>query len=132
MGLRTNLKGKALYRLMSVSCAIAFMMFGFDAGVLGGVQQTKPFQDAIGNPTGTYIIPMIASSYTLAAAVISVSVPLYGRNLGRKRAILGGDILVFVGGILQATSFSVPQIIIARVLCVSTLSHHVDAHRPIC
>jgi hypothetical protein len=40
----------------------AFMLYGYDAGVLGGVQNTKPFLDAMGNPTGSFVIPMIASS----------------------------------------------------------------------
>ena len=73
------------------------------------------------NPTGTYIIPMIASSYTLAACVMSVIVSFIGMPLGRRNCILLGDILVVIGGALQASSWSVPQIIIARVLCVSSL-----------
>lgn len=40
------------------------MTYGYDAGVLGGVQETEPFLDAIGNPTGAITIPIIASSYT--------------------------------------------------------------------
>jgi MFS family permease len=110
-------KGRVLYRIMSLCCAMAFMMYGYDAGVLGGIQTTKPFLDAIGNPTGTYVIPMIASSYTLAAAVCSLAVMAIGMPLGRRNCILMGDAFVIVGTILQATSFSVAQIIIARVLC---------------
>ena len=41
----------------------------------------------------------------------------FGKILGRKRTILLGDCLVIVGGALQASSWSVAQIIIARVLC---------------
>ncbi len=93
------------------------MMYGYDAGVLGGIQTTKPFLNAIGNPKGTYVIPMIASSYTLAAAVCSLAVMVIGMPLGRRNCILLGDAFVIVGATLQATSFSVPQIIIARVLC---------------
>lgn len=40
-----------------------------------------------------------------------------GKPLGRRRSILLGDTFVIVGGSLQASSWSVPQIIIARVLC---------------
>jgi MFS family permease len=115
-GLR-KVKGRMLYRIMSFCCAMAFMMYGYDAGVLGGIQTTKPFLDAIGNPTGTYVIPMIASSYTLAAAVCSLAVMAIGMPLGRRNCILLGDAFVIVGATLQATSFSVPQIIISRVLC---------------
>ncbi|KAK2754289.1 hypothetical protein FQN54_007169 [Arachnomyces sp. PD_36] len=113
----SNLEGRSLYRVMSMSCAIGFMMFGYDAGVLGGVQTTEPFLSAIGHPKGTYIIPMIASSYTLAATVMSVIVSFVGMPLGRRNCILLGDCFVVVGGALQASSWSVPQIIIARVLC---------------
>lgn len=69
------------------------------------------------NPTGTYVIPMIASSYTLAAAVMCIIVTAVGMPLGRRNCILLGDILVIIGGALQASSWSVAQIIVARVLC---------------
>lgn len=62
-----NLQGRTFYNLMSFSCAMAFMIFGYDAGVLGGVQTTKPFLNALnitGTEAGGMIIPMIASSYT--------------------------------------------------------------------
>jgi MFS family permease len=92
-------------------------MYGYDAGVLGGVQTTKPFLDAMGHPTGTYVIPMIASSYTLAAAVCSLAVTILGMPLGRRGCILMGDALVIVGASIQASSWSVAQIIVGRVLC---------------
>ncbi|KIW61331.1 hypothetical protein PV05_01463 [Exophiala xenobiotica] len=111
------LKGRALYRVMSICCSLSFCMYGYDAGVLGGVQTTKPFLDAMNHPTGTYVIPMIASSYTLAAAVCSLAVTMLGMPLGRRGCILMGDAFVIVGAILQASAWSVPQIIVARVLC---------------
>lgn len=92
-------------------------MYGYDAGVLGGVQTTKPFLDAMGQPTGTYVIPMIASSYTLAAAVCSLAVSVLGMPLGRRGCILAGNALVIVGAAIQASSWSVAQIIVGRVLC---------------
>jgi predicted MFS family arabinose efflux permease len=62
---------------------------------------------------------MIASSYTLAAAFCSLTVMAIGMPLGRRKCIMLGDMFVIVGASLQASSWSVPQIIIARVLCVS-------------
>ncbi|KAH8805252.1 putative sugar transporter STL1 [Xylogone sp. PMI_703] len=112
-----DLQGKRLYRVMSLCCAIAFTMYGYDAGVLGGVQATKPFLDAIGNPTGKYVIPMVASSYTLAAAFCSLAVMAIGMPVGRRRCIMLGDSFVIVGAIIQASSFSVPQIIMGRIIC---------------
>ncbi|KAF9889461.1 hypothetical protein FE257_007363 [Aspergillus nanangensis] len=92
-------------------------MYGYDAGVLGGVQETKPFHEALGNPKGAYIIPMVASSYTLAATVCSLITSILGMPLGRRGCILLGDILVVIGGSLQASAWSVAQIIAGRVIC---------------
>ncbi|KAH6682828.1 general substrate transporter [Halenospora varia] len=115
--LESRIRGKTLKRIMAICCATSFFMYGYDAGVLGGIQETKPFLRAMGNPTGTYVIPMIASSYTLAAAVCSLMVTMIGMPLGRRNCILLGNLCVIVGGSLQASSWSVPQMIIARVIC---------------
>lgn len=61
---------------------------------------------------------MIASSYTLAAAVSSLVVVFIGMPLGRRGCILMGDLCVIIGGLLQATAFGVPQMIVGRVMCV--------------
>lgn len=41
----------------------------------------------------------------------------FGFRFGRRISILGGDLLVIIAGLLQATSHSVAQICAARVLC---------------
>lgn len=99
------------------------MMFGYDAGVLAGVQDTEPFLSALGHPEkdSTIILPMVASSYTLGAWVMSMAVSFIGSPLGRRNCILYGNIIVIVGGSLQASSHSVAQIIVGRILCVSII-----------
>ena len=64
------------------------------------------------NPTGVYIIPMIASSYTLACWIMSTLYMFIGLPLGRRRSILLGDAFVIVGGELKA------HVIFERILCV--------------
>lgn len=64
---------------------------------------------------------MIASAYTLAAAVCSLMVTMIGMPLGRRNCILLGNACVIVGGSLQASSWSVGQMITGRVICVSSL-----------
>ncbi|KAL7904433.1 putative sugar transporter STL1 [Trichoderma velutinum] len=114
---KTRFRGKTAYRMMAASCAMAFALYGYDAGVLGGVQNTKPFLDAIDNPTDDFTVPMVASSYVLAATVISACVFFIGMPLGRRGCILLGDLCVVVGAALQASAMSVPHIIVARCLC---------------
>ncbi|USP78017.1 hypothetical protein yc1106_05291 [Curvularia clavata] len=111
------IKGRTMYRLMRMSCGVSFMLYGYDAGVLGGVQGTDAFLKAMGYPTGTYVIPMIASSYTLAATICSILVSIIGMPLGRRNIILLGNAFVVVGAILQASFWSVAQIIVGRIFC---------------
>lgn len=77
----------------------------------------KDIANATQNPTGTYVIPMIASSYTLAAAVCALFVACAGMPLGRRNCLLLGNGLVVVGGALQASAWSVPQMIAGRIVC---------------
>lgn len=60
---------------------------------------------------------MIASSYTLAAAVCALFVACCGMPLGRRNCLLLGNGLVVVGGALQASAWSVSQMIAGRVVC---------------
>ena len=92
------------------------MLYGYDAGVLGGFQETKQFRDAIGNPQGSYTIPLIASSYNLAAGVMSLCTSFFAMQLGRKRTILLGNLFICIGAVLQASSYSVAQILVGRIV----------------
>src|SRR3954465_12348281 len=85
-------------------------------GVLGGIQATPEFLSAIGNPTGPMIIPVIASIYNLAAGVMSLCVSLFGMKVGRKGTILIGCLLICIGALLQASTYSVAQIIVGRIV----------------
>ncbi|KAL4876842.1 general substrate transporter [Aspergillus karnatakaensis] len=104
-------RGRVLYRLMSLCCCMAFGMYGYDAGVLGGVQETKPFRDALG------VSPGFSQRYTLTATVCSLLTSVMGMPLGRRGCILLGDVLVVIGGSLQASAWSVAQMIAGRVVC---------------
>lgn len=63
------------------------MDYEYDAGVLGGVLLHQPFLDAIGNPKGVYVIPMITASYDLAAFISAVAIAPFTFRLGRRWTI---------------------------------------------
>ena len=83
------------------------MMYGYDAGVLGGMLLHKPVLDAMGNPTGNYVIPMIVASYDLAACVTAIAIAPFSFNLGRRGTVILGNIVAVLGSIIQASSYSV-------------------------
>lgn len=113
-----TLRGRALYRLMKVVCGLAFMMYGYDAGVLGGVLLHKPFLDAIGNPTGEWTIALISSSYSLAACITTLVIAPFTFHLGRRGTILLGNVAAVIGSVIQASSWSIAQLISGRVITV--------------
>jgi len=116
MGYLDGVQGKTLYRIMSAACGSAFMLYGWDAGVLGGIQETQQFRDAIGNPENDFIIPVIASIYNLAAGVMSLCVSFFGMKLGRKGTILFGCGLICIGALLQAATYSLGQMLAGRIV----------------
>lgn len=83
----------------------------------GGVLSSPQFLNSLGNPAGQYAIPMVASAYTLAAFFATPIVMVFGMRTGRKKLLLLGNILVVVGGAIQASSYSVAQISVARIIC---------------
>ena len=89
--------------------------YGYDAGVLGGVLLHPAFLNAIGNPKGEYVIPMIVASYDLAAVVTAVGISFFAFNMGRRGTVILGNIAAVIGSILQASSYSVAQLIVGRL-----------------
>jgi MFS family permease len=88
----------------------------YDAGVLGGVLLHPPFLDAIGRPQDVWTIPMITASYDLAACVTAVAIVPFTFRLGRRGTILLGNLVAIFGAVVQASSYSVGQLIAGRLL----------------
>ncbi|CAD0092588.1 unnamed protein product [Aureobasidium vineae] len=108
-----GIQGKTFYRIMSAACGSAFMLYG--------IQETPQFRAAIGNPQGAFIIPVIASIYNLAAGIMSLCVSFHGMQIGRKGTILLGCLLICIGALLQASTYSVGQIIVGRIVTGAVL-----------
>ncbi|KAJ4363028.1 hypothetical protein N0V83_010146 [Neocucurbitaria cava] len=101
---------------MKVICGLSFMMYGYDAGVLGGVLLHPPFLSAIGNPTNTWTIPMITASYDLSACITAIAILPFTFRIGRRGTILLGNLAAIFGSVIQASSYSVGQLIAGRLV----------------
>jgi MFS family permease len=135
-----ELRGRTLYRLMKIVCGTSFMMYGvrsspnltshhlanhhltlqknpqYDAGVLGGVLLHPPFLAAIGHPQDVWTIPMITASYDLAACITALAIVPFTFKIGRRGTILLGNLAAIFGAIVQASSYSVAQLIAGRLM----------------
>ncbi|KAJ9633602.1 uncharacterized protein PV06_10349 [Exophiala oligosperma] len=109
------LQGTKLYYNALFAGSLGFITFGWDAGVLGGVLLTPEFMSAVGNPTDTYKISMITSTFLLASWFGCMVITFFGIHLGRKNWILLGNAVELVGTIISASSYSYGQLIAGRV-----------------
>lgn len=109
------LQGNALTAGITLTSGLSFMLFGWDQGVYGGILNNKTFSAQFHNPSAT-IQGQIVSTYDLgciAGAVLSIYV---GDKLGRRKSVAMSCLWVIVGGAIQASSFSLPQMIVGRII----------------
>jgi MFS family permease len=59
---------------------------------------------------------MIVSSYDLAACVTAVILAFFAFRMGRKGTIILGNVAAIIGSVIQATSYSVAQLIVGRLI----------------
>jgi MFS family permease len=116
------------------------MLFGYDQGVFsmspslcssipnildtnapsftGGVVVTPDFlevHDLVG-PTKTKVLSTVAAIYDIGCFFGAILAFTVGERLGRKKSILLGTVIMGVGTILQASSYSLPQMFIGRIV----------------
>ncbi|KAK3075809.1 hypothetical protein LTR53_000511 [Teratosphaeriaceae sp. CCFEE 6253] len=91
------------------------MLFGYDQGVFGGLLANPSFLETFNQPNVT-IQSQIVSTYTLGCIVGSVVAIFTGDPLGRVKSVMLGCTFLTVGGILQATSYTLAHMIVGRVV----------------
>lgn len=105
----------------------AYLLFGWNNGVAGPLLglpswvETFPSIDTtdVNDPHRTHnsrVQGTVVACYTLGAFFGALSCIWIGDRLGRIRTIQLGAILDIIGAILQSTSFSLPQLIVGRLV----------------
>ncbi|KAF8736776.1 hypothetical protein AX14_014008 [Amanita brunnescens Koide BX004] len=116
-----GLTGTSLNNWITVACATAMTLFGYDQGVFGGIIVTSSFLQTMGNPSpglqGT-----IVSLYDIGCFAGAMSTFVIGERLGRKKSFLVGVTIMSIGAILQISAFSVPHMIVARLITGAFIS----------
>ncbi|EEU38099.1 uncharacterized protein NECHADRAFT_48029 [Fusarium vanettenii 77-13-4] len=111
----TRLEGRALTAGITITCGTAFMLFGFDQGVFGGLLGLPLFQSTFGYPS-PMIQGQIVSTYDIGCILGALMTIFVGDIIGRRRTISLACIFVVFGGILQSSSYSLPQMIVGRIV----------------
>ncbi|KAF9467574.1 general substrate transporter [Collybia nuda] len=110
-----GMTGNQLNVWVTVACTTAMTLFGYDQGVFGGIIVTPDFLDTMGNPDPN-LQGTIVSLYDIGCFFGAMGAFVFGENLGRKKTFLIGVVIMSIGAILQACAYSVPQMIVARLV----------------
>lgn len=112
---------------------MAFVLFGYDQGVFGGILQNKDWLDQFDHPSDSKT-GIIVSCYNLGCLAGCVRKLIraprltqseadrrkvnffLGEMLGRRKTIWVAMGFVMVGATLQTTAFTVPHLVIGRVI----------------
>lgn len=110
-----QLRGRLLQVAIFVSAGSAYLLFGYDQGVLGGLVSQPNFLSAINNPSSSYLGTIVAlfNIGCLGGCFISA---IWGNYLGRKRIITLGCVVMIIGGVIQASTYSAGQLIAGRIV----------------
>ncbi|GAO51508.1 general substrate transporter [Saitoella complicata NRRL Y-17804] len=110
-----GVRGSALITTITIASSSAFLLLGYDQGVLSGLLTGSHFLKVFNYPnaelTGT-----IVAIYDIGCLLGALFTAFYGEVMGRRRAALVGLSIMVVGATLQTSTFGTAQMIVARTV----------------
>ncbi|KAL5042744.1 hypothetical protein BDW71DRAFT_216715 [Aspergillus fruticulosus] len=113
-----GLTGGWLTFWLTVACATDMTLFGYDQGVFSGVTVTQDFlelHDLVG-PSRTQVLSTVTAIYDIGCFFGAIAAFTWGERLGRKKAILLGTTIMAIGTIIKASSYSLAQMFVGRII----------------
>lgn len=99
----------------SVFVSVGVFLFGYDQGVMSGIITGSYFKDYFNQPTRAEIGTMVAI-LEVGAFIASLCIGRIGDMIGRRKTILFGSMIFFVGGALQTFANGMPMMILGRII----------------
>ncbi|KAI1187856.1 sugar transporter STL1 [Nemania serpens] len=107
--------GKALIYFTSIFVSLGVFLFGYDQGVMSGIITGPYFRDYFNDPSRPEIGTMVAI-LEIGAFISSLVVGRVGDIIGRRKTILYGSMIFFVGGALQTFAVNMPMMMLGRLV----------------
>ncbi|KAE8443908.1 hypothetical protein EG329_001218 [Mollisiaceae sp. DMI_Dod_QoI] len=107
--------GEKLTIWISVAASTVLVFYGYDQGVFGNVLVGEDFLTTMHFPS-TSVQGTLTSVYNLGCFFGALSTIYTGDILGRPRVIMLGSTIIAIGAIIQASSYSVAQMMVGRVV----------------
>lgn len=110
-----KLKGSALFAAVVTVTSLGFFQIGFDNGALGSLITTTAFTNTFNSP-GPTILGLLVAILEVGAFFGSIATSFVGEGLGRRKSIAIGVVIMMLGSLLSATSYSRAQLLVARIV----------------
>ncbi|KAK0491097.1 general substrate transporter [Armillaria novae-zelandiae] len=119
-----KLRGRKLTAAIAFISGTGFTLFGYDQGVMSALltanQFEKVFPQVVVNssnpPNHATLQSFVVAIYEIGCLIGALSNLWLGDKLGRRRTMVIGAIIMTIGAILQTTSFSYAQLVVARII----------------
>ncbi|KAE8378743.1 hypothetical protein BDV26DRAFT_280885 [Aspergillus bertholletiae] len=110
-----GLVGKPLLYFTSVFVSLGVFLFGYDQGVMSGIITGPNFKDYFNQPSHAAIGTVVAI-LEVGAFISSLLVGRIGDLIGRRRTILYGSVVFFIGGALQTFANGLAMMMVGRIV----------------
>jgi sugar porter (SP) family MFS transporter len=117
LGLLPSLQGRALQTAIMLTSAMAFLLYGYDQGVLGGLLTTPEFLGGVKlSPTDSNLLGTVVAIYDIGCFVGSTLCAVSASKLGRRVWIGLGAVLLIIGAGLQGGAHNPGTMIAGRII----------------
>ncbi|CAG9937378.1 unnamed protein product [Clonostachys rosea f. rosea IK726] len=117
----TVLVGRALNWAITATAGSGFLLFGYDQGVMSGLLTGQAFTSTFpeidtDNGGSASLQGTVVAIYEIGCFFGALFCLVAGERLGRRWSIMLGCIVLAIGATLQATAFSIPHMIVGRIV----------------
>lgn len=117
-----GLRGTPLVAAITSVCSAAFLLFGYDQGVMSGVILSKSWLSEMDDPSTT-MTGTITALYDIGAVLGALGASVTAEGLGRKRGLICGSVLLILGSTFMGAANGRALMIVGRIFTgLGTLS----------
>ncbi|KAG0645990.1 Sugar transporter STL1 [Hyphodiscus hymeniophilus] len=109
-------RGLPLQICITVACEMAFMLMGYDQGVLSSVLSNTDFLSKIDHPNDVKL-GVIVGSYNLGSFAGAILTFIFAEKLGRRWCMWVAMMWIVTGAALQASASTRAHFVVGRIIC---------------
>ncbi|KAH7887856.1 general substrate transporter [Phlebopus sp. FC_14] len=120
---KLTLRGRKLTASLAFVAGAGFTLFGYDQGVMSALLTANQFEKVFpqvivdtSHPNHATLQSFVVAIYEIGCLIGALSNLWVGDLLGRRRTIVLGGCIMIIGAILQTTSYSYAQLVVARII----------------